>query len=83
MDLLQVPAHNVGRVSRFRPTTAAPPDPQPVQQPAQQAPPLLQEGYIQTCQGYLKRRTNILKRWKKQWFGIAPGEFSKSSAADP
>ena len=54
---------------------AAPPDPQPVQRPAQQAPPLLQEGYIQTCQGYLKRRTNILKRWKKQWFGIAPGEF--------
>ena len=54
---------------------AAPPDPQPVQRPAQQAPPLLQEGYIQTCQGYLKRRTNILKRWKKQWFCIAPGEF--------
>ena len=52
---------------------AAPPDPQPVQRLAQQTLPLL--GYIQACQGYLKRRTNILKRWKKQWFGIAPGEF--------
>jgi len=54
---------------------ATPPAPQPVQQPAQQAAPILQEGYIQVCQGYLKRRTTILKRWKKQWFGVAPGEF--------
>lgn len=59
----------------FQSAMATPPAPQPVQQPAQQAAPILQEGYIQVCQGYLKRRTTILKRWKKQWFGVAPGEF--------
>lgn len=59
----------------FKSAMATPPAPQPVQQPAQQAAPILQEGYIQVCQGYLKRRTTILKRWKKQWFGVAPGEF--------
>ena len=54
---------------------AAPPVDQPVQQP-ESAPRLqLQEGSIQGCTGYLKRRTKILKRWKKGWISIVPGEF--------
>ena len=52
----------------------APPAPQPVQQLPNEPAPTLQEGCVQGCQGYLKRRTKILKRWKKQWFSIAPGK---------
>ena len=54
---------------------AVPPADQPVQQP-ESAPRLqLQEGHIQSCTGYLKRRTKILKRWKKGWISIEPGKF--------
>ena len=35
----------------------------------------LQEGYIQECQGYLERKSRILKRWKKRWISVEPGEF--------
>ena len=56
---------------------AAPP---PAQQPVQQAegPPRLQlvEGSIQSCSGYLKRRTKILRRWKKGWISVEPGELA-------
>ena len=56
-------------------TSEQPPAPQPVQQASQGPPPLLQEGYIQLCQGgYLKRRSTILKRWKKAWYSVTPGE---------
>lgn len=47
---------------------------QPVQQ-LEAAPRLqLQEGSIQSCSGYLKRRTTILKRWKKGWISVDPGK---------
>jgi len=52
----------------------APPAPQPVQQLESGPPPQLQEGYIQGCGGYLKRRNKILKRWKEQWISVNPGE---------
>ena len=52
----------------------APPAPQPVQAPAEQPRLLLLEGYIQECEGYLERKTKILKRWKKEYFKIAPGK---------
>lgn len=58
-------------------TAEQPPAPQPVQQAAQGPPPVLREGYIQGCQGYLKRRTKFLKRWKKQWFSVVPGELTE------
>lgn len=43
-------------------------------QPPQTVPPL-QEGFIQSCEGYLKRRTNVLKRWKKEWLSVQPGKL--------
>ena len=52
----------------------APPDPQPVQQLPREPAPILQEGRVQGCQGFLTRRTKFLKRWKKQWFSINPGK---------
>ena len=57
-----------------RPMAEAPPDPQPVQQLPREPAPILQEGRVQGCQGYLTRRTKFLKRWKKQWFSITPGK---------
>ena len=53
----------------------APPALQPVQAPAEQQRPLLLEGYIQECEGYLERKTKILKRWKKEYFKVAPGNL--------
>ena len=44
----------------------------------EQVPLTLQEGYIQGCQGYLDRKTSILKRWKKRWISVEPGEIDKS-----
>ena len=52
---------------------------QPVQAPAEQPRPLLLEGYIQSCEGYLERKTKILKRWKTEYFRVTPGEMSLSS----
>ena len=50
------------------------PAPQPIQQ-AEDAPrPLLQQGFIQNHEGYLRRKSTILKRWKKEWLKIQPGE---------
>jgi len=55
-------------------------------QPAQRLPretaPTLQEGRVQGCQGYLTKRTKILKRWKNEprWFTIAPGKRSAVAA---
>ena len=37
--------------------------------------PELKEGSIQNCHGYLMRRTKYLKRWKKEFVDIVPGEF--------
>ena len=35
--------------------------------------PPLQEGYIQGCDGYLRRRSRVLRRWKVEWFSVQPG----------
>ena len=37
-------------------------------------PVTLLEGSVQNCHGYLERKSRILKRWKKRWFVITPGE---------
>ena len=58
-----------------------PPAPQPVQAPVEQERPLLLEGYIQSCEGYLKRKTKILKRWKKEYFKVVPGETVSHDAS--
>ena len=55
----------------------APPTLQPVQAPEEQPRPLLLEGYIQTCEGYLERKTKILKRWKTEYFRVAPGKMKE------
>ena len=51
----------------------APSAPQPNQQAETGA---LQQGHAQACEGYLKlrRRNEVLKRWKKEWLKIVPGE---------
>lgn len=36
--------------------------------------PELKEGHIQQCDGYLMRRTKYLKRWKKEYVSVNPGE---------
>lgn len=51
----------------------APPSLQPVQQLESAPRPQLVEGSIQTCSGFLKRRTKILRRWKKGWISVEPG----------
>ena len=51
----------------------APPADQPVQQLESAQPLELEEGSIQRCSGYLTRRTKILKRWKKGWISVDPG----------
>ena len=65
------------------PMAEAPPDPQPVQQLPREPAPILQEGRIQGCQGYLTRRTKFLKRWKKRWFSITPGKQPSERLATP
>lgn len=63
-------------LDNFLEMAAVPPADQPVQQ-IEAAPRLqLQEGSIQSCSGYLKRRTTILKRWKKGWISVDPGKCS-------
>lgn len=52
----------------------APPAPQLVQVAEVAPEPTLQQGVIQGCEGYLNRKTRILKRWKKQWIKIVPGK---------
>ena len=44
-----------------------------VAQPEQQQPLTLQEGFIQSCQGYMERKSKYLKRWKRRWFAVEPG----------
>ena len=68
---------------RGSPMAEAPPDPQPVQQLPREPAPILQEGRVQGCQGYLTRRTKFLKRWKKQWFSITPGKQPSERLATP
>ncbi len=46
----------------------------PVQQAVREREPSLQEGCIQPCQGYLRRRSSILRRWKKEWLDVVPGK---------
>ena len=36
--------------------------------------PILQKGYIQSYDGYLRRRSKYFKRWRKEWFNVIPGE---------
>lgn len=50
-----------------------PPADAPVQQARREREPSLKEGYIQPCQGYLRRRSSILRRWKKEWLDVVPG----------
>ena len=40
----------------------------------QQGTLTLREGPVQQHAGYLKRRTSVLKRWKKEVFEIVPGK---------
>jgi len=37
--------------------------------------PDLKEGRVQECSGYLMRRSKYLKRWKKEFIDIVPGEY--------
>lgn len=46
--------------------------PQPIQQPEEREL-TLKEGYIQPCQGYIERKTTILKRWEKELLCVIPG----------
>lgn len=50
-----------------------PPAPQPIQQAEGGPRPTLQQGYIQVCEGHLRRKSKILKRWKEEWLKIIPG----------
>jgi len=50
------------------------PAPQPVHGAAVARPPTLVSGRVQPFRGYLTRRTKIVKRWKKNWIEIEPGE---------
>ena len=59
-----------------------PPALQPVQAPVQQERPLLVEGYIQACEGYLERKTKVLKRWKKEYLKVVPGKQINVQCAD-
>lgn len=50
----------------------ASPTPQPIEtRPA----PTMREGYFQGCEGYLKRKSKILKRWKLEWLKVEPGKL--------
>lgn len=67
-------------------TVAASRPPPQRQQSLQELPsesaPILQEGRVQGCQGYLQKRTKILRRWKKQWFSIDPGKQAGADQTD-
>ena len=49
------------------------PAPQLVQEAEAARPPTLVSGAVQRYQGYVTRKTTLLKRWKKQWIEIEPG----------
>lgn len=51
-----------------------PPAPQPIAQPAEDPRPLLQQGCVQDCEGFLSRQSKILKRWKTDWLEVIAGE---------
>ena len=53
-----------------------PPVPQPIQQAESGPAPTLQEGCFQGCEGYLRRQSKILKRWKLEWLKIEPGKIA-------
>lgn len=55
-------------------STEAPPPAQPIQQAEAAPAPTLLQGQVQGFEGHLHRKTKILKRWKKEWLKIAPGE---------
>ena len=59
----------------------APPAPQPIQRAEDGPRPSLQQGYIQNCEGYLHRKTKILKRWKKEWLKVVTGKKSTNVGA--
>ena len=46
---------------------------QSVQAAEQEKQPTLVEGYFQSCEGHMKRRSKILKRWKKEYIKVIPG----------
>ena len=50
-----------------------PPAPQVVQVAETGSQLTLHQGRVQGCEGYLHRKTKILKRWKKQWIKVVPG----------
>ena len=48
-----------------------------VQAPEQEKQPTLVEGYFQSCEGHMKRRSKILKRWKKEYIKVIPGSYCR------
>ena len=36
---------------------------------------MVQEGRVHSCEGPLHKRTAKLKKWKKHWYRVAPGEY--------
>ena len=56
-----------------------PPALQPVQAPEQKKQPTLVEGRFQFCEGHMKRRSKILKRWKKEYIEVVPGTRIRTS----
>ena len=46
---------------------------QHVAQLEQQQSLTLQEGLVQSCQGYMERKSKYLKRWKRSWLAVEPG----------
>ena len=51
---------------------------QSVQAAEQEKQPTLVEGYFQPCEGHMKRRSKILKRWKKEYIKVIPGSYCTS-----
>ena len=47
---------------------------QSVQSIEQERRPSLVEGYFHSCEGQIERRSKILKRWKKEYIKVIPGE---------
>ena len=56
-------------------TVEQPPALQPVQAPEQEKQPTLVEGHFQSCEGHMERRSKILKRWKKEYIKVVPGQY--------
>ena len=55
------------------------PAPQPVQDPVEENSPTLLQGIVQDFEGYLNRQSRILKRWKKEWLKVEPGNLKDFS----